>query len=167
LADTATQHRSLFLIDTLILHAASLMKIGEKKYACRQLTKALKRSMETGFYQTFIDQKTLIEPVLTELLMRRQHNLLLQEDILIQKLERDLLPQVKNSNKEQLLELNFTEREREVITLLSSPLTVQEIADYVLLSKATIKTHLHNIYRKFGVKNRTGAIEAAARYDML
>lgn len=54
----------------------------------------------------------------------------------------------------------LTNSEIEVLTYLRKGLTTREIAQYRVCSEATVKSHLTAIYRKFGVKNRTGAIAA-------
>jgi DNA-binding CsgD family transcriptional regulator len=45
-------------------------------------------------------------------------------------------------------------REREVILLLNEGLGNREIAEKLFVSMATVKTHVHNIYEKTGVKGR-------------
>jgi ATP/maltotriose-dependent transcriptional regulator MalT len=167
LNDPATPQRALFYIDALLLSGALLLQTGDPQQACRQLTKALKKALTSGLLQIFIDQQALLEPVLKELLKRRQRAALLEEDSLMLQLEQTLALSPDHSAGSGLATQDFSERERELLRLLPSPLSVQEIADYVFLSKATIKWHLHNIYRKLGVKNRTGAIEAAARQQLL
>jgi LuxR family maltose regulon positive regulatory protein len=52
----------------------------------------------------------------------------------------------------------LSEREIEVLQLISEGLTNQEIATRLYLSLYTVKAHARNIYAKFGVKNRTQAV---------
>lgn len=52
----------------------------------------------------------------------------------------------------------FTEREREVIPLIATGLSNEEIAERLYVTNATIKTHLQSIYKKLhsaigGTKN--------------
>jgi DNA-binding NarL/FixJ family response regulator len=49
----------------------------------------------------------------------------------------------------------LTPREREIATLASAGLSNKQIARQSSLVEGTVKIHLHNIYRKLGVKNRT------------
>jgi DNA-binding NarL/FixJ family response regulator len=61
--------------------------------------------------------------------------------------------QKMNANSEIL-----TEREKEMLTLLSQGLFYKEIAEQVSISMDTVKKHCNNIYRKLQVNSRTEAI---------
>src|SRR5262249_20992271 len=50
---------------------------------------------------------------------------------------------------------DLTRKQREVMRLVSEGLSNKEIALLMGLEEGTIKTHLHHIYEKTGVKNRT------------
>ncbi|MBL7928712.1 MAG: response regulator transcription factor [Bacteroidia bacterium] len=52
----------------------------------------------------------------------------------------------------------LTAREMEILTLLSKGLFYKEIADQLHLAVDTIKKHLHHVYEKLHVQNRTEAI---------
>jgi LuxR family maltose regulon positive regulatory protein len=60
-----------------------------------------------------------------------------------------------------------TERELELLSLLSSGLSNQEIADNLSLSLATVKWHLYNLYAKLGVKSRAAALARAHALRLL
>jgi DNA-binding NarL/FixJ family response regulator len=55
----------------------------------------------------------------------------------------------------------ITEREDEVLELLSSGLGNKEMASELFVSEATVKSHLSHIYTKLGVDTRAGAVAAA------
>ena len=54
--------------------------------------------------------------------------------------------------------LNITEREKEILTLLGKGLLYKEIAEQLNITTGTVKQHLHKIYEKLHVQNRTEAI---------
>jgi DNA-binding CsgD family transcriptional regulator len=49
----------------------------------------------------------------------------------------------------------LTPREHEIATLATAGLRNREIARRLHLTEGTVKSHLHNIYQKAGIKNRT------------
>jgi LuxR family transcriptional regulator of csgAB operon len=53
--------------------------------------------------------------------------------------------------------LRLTRREREILILIAEGATNVEIADKLFISRHTVKTHIHNIFRKIGVSSRSRA----------
>jgi two-component system nitrate/nitrite response regulator NarL len=49
----------------------------------------------------------------------------------------------------------LTTRERQIVLVLAEGLTNKEIARRLRLTEGTVKVHLHNIYQKLGISNRT------------
>jgi two-component system, NarL family, nitrate/nitrite response regulator NarL len=49
----------------------------------------------------------------------------------------------------------LTSRELEMATLVAKGLSNKEIARHLDATEGTVKIHLHNIYTKLGIKNRT------------
>ena len=49
----------------------------------------------------------------------------------------------------------LTKRERQIVRVMAEGLTNKEIAQRLRLAEATVKVHLHRIYRKLGITNRT------------
>ena len=64
-------------------------------------------------------------------------------------------------NEEKLKELGISKREHEVLELMASGLSNQEIADKLYVSLNTVKTHSSNLFLKLDVKRRTQAIQRA------
>ena len=61
----------------------------------------------------------------------------------------------------------LTDRERDVLRLLPSRLTLREIASELFVSQNTLKFHLRVIYRKLGVNGRAEAVETARQLRLL
>jgi DNA-binding NarL/FixJ family response regulator len=55
----------------------------------------------------------------------------------------------------------LTRREVEIVQLVSQGLANKVVAGQLGLREGTVKIHLHNIYRKLRVSNRTGLILSA------
>jgi LuxR family maltose regulon positive regulatory protein len=62
---------------------------------------------------------------------------------------------------------SLTARERDVLRLLGSELSLREIANELYISHNTVKGHTKAIYRKLGVSSREAAIETARDLDLL
>lgn len=78
-------------------------------------------------------------------------------------ISRDILTEFAFTNIEQKLyyiqqNTNLTQREIEILKLLSIGVTNEEIAEKTFITLNTVKTHLYNIYKKIKVKNRLQAI---------
>ena len=56
---------------------------------------------------------------------------------------------------------SLTEREMDVLYLLSTGLTYEQIGDRLFISYGTVRKHVENIYRKMGVTNRMNAVMKA------
>ena len=64
-------------------------------------------------------------------------------------------------------ETTLTAKEHEVLQLLATSQTAREISATLVLSLATVKTHIGAIYKKFGVSNRSAAVNEARRLGLL
>jgi LuxR family maltose regulon positive regulatory protein len=71
----------------------------------------------------------------------------------------------ERSRREGITEL--TSREVEVLSLLPTRLTLQEIADELFVSANTVKTHVKSIYVKLDVTNRDDATRRAAELRLI
>jgi DNA-binding NarL/FixJ family response regulator len=56
---------------------------------------------------------------------------------------------------------SLTEREMDVLHLLSTGLTYEQIGERLFISYGTVRKHVENIYRKMGVTNRMNAVMKA------
>ena len=59
----------------------------------------------------------------------------------------------------------LTAREREIALLVADCLSNKEVGERLAIAVGTVKIHLHNIYQKIGMQNRT-ALAAYARAHM-
>ncbi len=57
----------------------------------------------------------------------------------------------------------LTDREWEVLDLLSTGATTDQIAKQLVLSSETVRSHLKNLYRKLEVNSREEAVRAAGQ----
>ncbi len=60
----------------------------------------------------------------------------------------------------------LTEREREVLEQIARGLTNREIAETMVISEKTVKTHVSNLLDKLGLEDRTRAAIWALKHGM-
>lgn len=66
-----------------------------------------------------------------------------------------------------LAETGISQRELDVLQLLSRGLSNEEIAGQLFVSQNTVKTHLSNLYAKLDVKRRTQAVDKARTLGLI
>jgi DNA-binding NarL/FixJ family response regulator len=60
----------------------------------------------------------------------------------------------------------LTAREAEVLGLIAAGFTNREIAERLVVSEATVKTHINHVFAKIGARDRAAAINYAARHGL-
>lgn len=79
-----------------------------------------------------------------------------------------MLNQKTKSRKEDSIKIeSLTERETEVLKLVSNGMYNKEIAEKLQISERTVKNHLFNIFKKIDVTDRTQAALFAIRNHMI
>ena len=76
------------------------------------------------------------------------------DPIIVKKLV-ELVPANRPAMDQPSIESLLTPREQEILPLLTRGLSNQEIADQLVISRATVKTHVSNILQKLDVPDRT------------
>jgi LuxR family maltose regulon positive regulatory protein len=71
-----------------------------------------------------------------------------------------------NLSNDRLIE-PLSQREMQVLRLMDSALTNEEIGKELFVSVNTIRTHVRNIYAKLGVKRRGDAVEHAKALGLI
>jgi LuxR family maltose regulon positive regulatory protein len=122
------------------------------------LAEGLKLSQPEGFIRTYVEAGTGLIPLLKESARRG-----LMPDYIGQILRaydtRDKLTM-------PLVE-PLSERELEVLRLITAGLSNREIAQELIISTGTAKTHVHNVCGKLGVRNRTEAAMRAKELELV
>jgi DNA-binding NarL/FixJ family response regulator len=70
---------------------------------------------------------------------------------------RKLVTVFREQNKTENIE-TLSQRENEILQLLAKGLLYKEIAEQLHIATATVRQHIHKIYEKLHVQNRTEAI---------
>lgn len=103
-----------------------------------------------GYRRVFLEQRTWLTPTLAHVAASWPSPYATQ---VLELMPGPAVPHTRERGSEML-----SEREREVLRYLATPLSMREIAQLLYVSRNTLKTHTRSIYRKLGVSNRAGAV---------
>ncbi len=70
-------------------------------------------------------------------------------------------------NQKEIAKLGISKRELDVLNLMTTGLSNEEIAGKLFISLNTVKTHSSNIFLKLEVKRRIQAVEKAKRLNII
>lgn len=65
------------------------------------------------------------------------------------------------------LDFGLTRREQEVLKYMAEGLSIQEIANILIVSPSTVKFHLNNVLQKMGVATRVEAVVLAVKNNLI
>jgi LuxR family maltose regulon positive regulatory protein len=158
-------------IEILALEAVALRAKGEKEQAVGTLARALALAEPEGYVRTFADEGPPMAVLLSEVLDAKQRGRLTPDvpAYYLRKLSAALERDASSAAAPASVELRepLSERELEVLALVSAGRTNQEIANELFVAKSTVKTHIKNIYGKLDVRNRTQAVSRAGELNLL
>jgi len=156
-------------IEILVLQSMALEAQGEADHALASLAQALAIGEPEGYVRTFIDGGA----AMGRLLRRAARRGLAAEyaDKLLAALEREATagatpPAVSEGDRSPLVE-PLSPRELEVLQLLTTHLTHTEIAEALIVSANTVRSHVKSIYNKLDVHRRMEAVERARELGLL
>jgi len=72
-----------------------------------------------------------------------------------------------NASQAQPTHYNFSERETQILQLLSQGLSNADIAQQLYLTEGTVRNYTSEIFKKLGVNDRTQAAVVALRYGLV
>ncbi|HTI13022.1 MAG TPA: LuxR C-terminal-related transcriptional regulator [Dictyobacter sp.] len=147
---------------------------GNTQRTLQALERALLLAEPGGYMRIFVDEGDIMAALLTELYSRHQRKSV-NEAQLISKgylytvlgaFGEEVAPPVwsTSAGNDDVLIDKLSEREYMVLVLIAEGLSNQEIAQKLVVTVSTIKTHLNNIYAKLHVHTRLQAVTRA--YDL-
>lgn len=74
---------------------------------------------------------------------------------------------VRVTSRPPTLGFDLTDREREILVLITHGLNNREIADRLTISRSTVKNHVSNIFSKLNVSNRAEAVALAVQNHLV
>jgi DNA-binding NarL/FixJ family response regulator len=76
-------------------------------------------------------------------------------------------PEKMTSDKIQLEEITLSNRETDVLEQLAKGLNYMVISENLIISPATVRKHIENIYKKLQVHNKMEAVQKAMKHNLL
>jgi LuxR family transcriptional regulator, maltose regulon positive regulatory protein len=153
------------LMRARVLLAQALFAQHKVNQALQVITDAVRLAAPEGFYRPFLEGGVCCLPLLllalkTEKLSPEARNFI---QVLLDKTGIcEEQQQISQAEIETLsTSASISQREQEVLALLTSGCSNREIAQKLHISESTVKTHLSKIYDKLGVNSRTQAARKA------
>ena len=135
----------------------TLLARGDRESAQPMLAKALHEGEPEGFMRCFLDEGPRMAALLRSAAVSGQSP---------EYVERLLTAFGQTLSMDEPIE-PLSERELDVLRLLSDGLTNAAIADQLVIAQSTVKTHINHIYAKLGVSRRTQAVVRARELHLL
>ncbi len=142
-----------------------------RAYQARQvIAESIRRSAHEQMIQPYLEYGTQIIPLLMMVLnleeLTEEAQIFIKDiqEILSASSEDEIQEQQSQEIKDLTIAGSITEREQDVLSLLSQGYSNSDIAQELCVCESTIKTHLSNIYGKLDVNNR---VLATTRADEL
>jgi LuxR family maltose regulon positive regulatory protein len=152
-----------YLIQSLILQALAFQSKGYQDRALKSLKRAISLGEVGGYIRVFVREGESMEKLL------RIANVQGEGTPYIQKLL-SAFDSVRSENIESSLGSlteSLTDRELDVLRCLDSDMTIPEMANSLVISIETVRTHIKRIYRKLDVHSRFEAITKAKKLQLI
>ncbi len=150
-------------IELLVLQTLVFDAQGQHDKALETLNEALSLAEPERYVRTFIDEGEAIKQMLRQVeSIGGAHDYVRN---LLAAFDRD--EKKEGATTSQPLIEPLSERELDVLKLLATELSGPEIAQELMVSLNTMRTHTKNIYAKLGVNSRRAAVNQAKELDLL
>jgi LuxR family maltose regulon positive regulatory protein len=160
------------VIDILVLQALAHQAQGNIPLALAPLERALALAEPEGYVRIFVDEGAPMEALLKR--MKAEDEMIMEyvRKLLAAFADKEFYPFGSAQDKPSSLSPQplvdpLSERECEVLKLLTTELSGPEIAKELMVSMNTIRTHTKNIYSKLGVNSRRDAVKQAKELKLI
>jgi ATP/maltotriose-dependent transcriptional regulator MalT len=175
----AAQGRVGSVIEVQVLQALGLDAVGDREHALATLAEALMLAAPEGYVRVFVDEAPATATLLRKLPIGRRLGQPTTADAVPQEyltrlataFERAGAPILPAAGRGGVVVPGLVEplsaRELEVLGLLAAGKPNQAIADELVITLDTVKSHVSHIFGKLGVANRTQAVTRARELGLL
>ena len=156
------KHWADMRLQVLLLQALAHQAADEHEQAVQAVGEALALAAPGGLLRPFVDEGAPMAALLQEAVKGSVAPLFAQQ--VLAAFGETSVSQLPTA---QPLPDPLSERELEVLKLLTTELTGPEIARELMISLNTLRTHTKNIYAKLGVNSRRTAVRRAEAINLL
>lgn len=156
--------RTMDLIEITVLRSIALYGVGNEEGACLHLNEAIDGAKKFGFLRIFSDEAKNLWPII-EIVSKRRSDKYTKNIVLSCK--KTLIKVGHKLPSKQGRHLTLTKTELKILKSLEISMSYEEIAMDNDIRISTVKSHVHSIYSKLEVDNRTSAILAARDLGIL
>jgi len=154
-------------LKVMVLQAVALNTQNEKEKAVHLLGEALKIAEPEGFTRLFLDEGPAMAQLLTEAASRGVMRESIGKLLAAFEVQKGKSENIPYRPLNQSLVEPLSQRELEILRLLSKGLSNRVIAERLFLALDTIKGHNRNIFNKLQVQSRTEAVIRARELGLL
>jgi LuxR family maltose regulon positive regulatory protein len=140
-----------------MLRSLAYWTAGKSDSALRSIGRALALAQPEGYARMFLDEGTAMLRLLRYA----------QERNVAPDYAASLLASAEADNRSAHPSDSLSEREIEVLQLLASGATNQEVAERLVISLGTVKSHINHLMTKLDARNRTEAVARARGLGLL
>ena len=163
LDDARAAGRGGSLIEACLVRALAHHANGDADSAAADLAAALTDGVPAGYCRLFLDEGKPMAELLERAARAAAADVRTHAEHLRAAAQRQPAPAPAGRSSEE----GLSERERQVLRLLSTELSGPEIAGELFVSVNTLRTHTKHIFSKLDVKTRRAAVRRAADLGLL
>jgi len=152
-------------VELLILRALAKKEDSDWTSALADVRRALTIAAPRNYVRVFLDERRELGMLIDRLDMEQLRGS--EAAPLARRLQRAMYTPHVRDNAPIGMGEELTKRELSILKRLETGLSNKEIAEAIFVSEGTLKWHLHNVYGKLNVKNRSGAMARARALGML
>lgn len=175
LAVTEKSHSLTAQVSVMILLALILERSGQAAAAEKRILATLHKSEQAGLIRTFADEGGELYALIARAHDNNADPALAISDAYLRKLKSAFGVELGNQQLSRLTQQDggaplteaFSQREREILNLLSRGMPNKRIAHTLNVSVDTVKWHLKNLYSKLGTSSRFDAVQCARRHGLI
>jgi LuxR family maltose regulon positive regulatory protein len=155
----------VYTIQYKVLQAVTLERMNEPEKALTAMAEALSVARIGGYVRAILDEGYIVRKLLHMAISKGIETAYASQ--LLAMLEKEPVAAGQKVKPSSTLVEPLSKREMEVLQLLGSELNAPAIADKLIVSVSTIRSHIKNIYSKLNVHSRYEAVSKAKDLNLL